>query len=177
MEELRSNRRRRFQFRLRSLFTIIGICAVVCWAYWTGWPSLRAHFEQSHFALAAKRLKPGMTQDEIESQLVSEGLNCSDVPTTEWVGDWGFFRRDGRWFGVLGYDFKSATFYVRYAYPRNAERPRGPVELVEIYRTGPTMPHYSDRQRLAWGKETDTGGLKFELIYADPPEPAKNSQN
>ena len=119
-------------------------------------------------------LKPGMTADELISRLRSEGLLYDQNPVSEWIGDYGLFG-NGNWAGVVAFHFKSATYYVRYVYPKNV-RDDGPIEIIEVYRTVPTAPYYLDRQKLAYGYEVDTQGRHFDLFYKVPKDAKSQSQ-
>ena len=64
-----SDRRRWFQFRLRTLLVVVTLAAVASWGYWFGWPWWQNYQQQVRFEAAVRQLKTGMTPDAAEALL------------------------------------------------------------------------------------------------------------
>ena len=79
-----SDRRRWFQFRLRTLLVVVTLAAVASWGYWFAWPRLYSYLERRRFELAASRLKAGVSEKDVttalaEFQPASRPLEVSDL--------------------------------------------------------------------------------------------------
>ena len=54
-----ANRRRLFQFRLRTLLAVVTVAAVSSWGYWVGWPSWQAFQMRKKFESNVRSFKVG----------------------------------------------------------------------------------------------------------------------
>jgi hypothetical protein len=57
-------------FSLRSLLLLVFLLAVLCCAYWVGWPWWVGSKDQQQFIASVKQVKAGQTLGELEQSLV-----------------------------------------------------------------------------------------------------------
>jgi hypothetical protein len=161
----------RFRFGLRTLLAVMTLAAVASWGYWIGWP----WWARYRFESVLCKLKAGVTQNEVV-QIWNDGktfsLTDSRLNTTIttisrpnglycvypiFYGDWNGFTFDRPCARV-------EVFRLTHLPPFNSSVGNRKVDLVSDF-----LSFLSDP------KGDKPFPYKFELIHADPPEPAPDA--
>jgi hypothetical protein len=165
----------KLRFRLRSLLLIVGLFALVCWAYWIGWP----WWQEYKLVSALKQLKAGVRGDEI-MQLV----------TSPPFAQFRLGQLAGKPSGVIMFTVRRGFYFVLLTYPDRNCLPQAPCETVNVYHLPPVPSEYqiSDGNSyrslaedyvhtftltLAYQATAPKFPYPYELIHADPLEAAK----
>jgi hypothetical protein len=180
-------KRRWFRFSLRTLLTVVAIAAVASWGYWVGWPWWQAYREQGGFEAAVRQLKAGVTTELADNQIPSQSHDTAILysDSSGWVC------------AISKYFRRNANYCVYYVFPESSRGAGSeiPCVSVSVFRL-PRAPHdYQALSEQQFGRRppiNDTRlqdmdyvgdfadfikddlpishGIKFELIYSDPPK-------
>ena len=180
-------KRRWFRFSLRTLLTVVAIAAVASWGYWVGWPWWQAYREQVGFEAAVRQLKAGVTTELAEDQIPRQSHDSAIL-----------YSGSSGWTCTITQHFRrNANYCIYYMYPESSMGSSAdvPCVSVSVYRL-PCAPHdYRALRDHHFGRRPaindtrlqdmdyvgdfadfilddlpNSHGIKFELIYSDPPK-------
>ena len=155
MAEAPINRRRWFQFRLRTLLILVSACAVLYWGYFLFWPWRSVYYQQVRFEQELKKIKVGTPYNEMLPPPWPTGL------TQSWSGPWELWR----------FNLPKATYCILIQAEYTGNRP---CKNVVVYRLAPPHPNTGITYASDFFAEIiangNAPGYKYELIYSDPPK-------
>jgi len=181
MNEKTAKRRRWFQFRLRTLFVLVAVGALLCWGYWIGWPWFVSYREQLMWMDSAVQVRAGMTfREAVEKSGEAKtghysdsrfnyGLPYRQANFLDWPGvEYCIcYTRDLTWGPDLPLErieiFRLSLPVAWYAHFH--KKSRGPEDSV---RYAPAADHEAFAD-FVFGDRKNDPGFKYELIYSDPP--------
>jgi hypothetical protein len=132
MSEAPTNRRRWFQFRMRTLLVFVLVGGVLCWGYWIGWPWWVAYRQRSAFESAVKLLKAGGAISTVSRRLSPSG----DIPIA--------FPppKQGHEFAMSSFELPGATYCVLFTLEHETETVSFTCTQLKVYRLPPMPPGY-----------------------------------
>lgn len=156
------------RFTLRTLLLIVAAAAVLCWAYWVGWPRWQVYRLES----ALRQLKAGVTANEV-MQLRTGGRKTTFIYDKTQTG----------MVGLTDFVLPNWICCVYYRFPNKGSGPMASwrsasIKVLRLPRVpSDYLQSVSDRESsyvtgfMAYLAGYRTIPYNYELIHSDPVEP------